>query len=50
MSKKKNIVHDASHNVSPMIFLEEPGKTKIVECIHLAPTPDTSQRFQPEPK
>jgi tetratricopeptide (TPR) repeat protein len=35
--KKKNIIHDASFNVSPMIFLEEPGKTKIVECIHLAP-------------
>jgi tetratricopeptide (TPR) repeat protein len=35
--KKKNIVHEVPCNVSPMIFLEEPGKTKIVECIHLAP-------------
>jgi tetratricopeptide (TPR) repeat protein len=35
--KKKNIIHELPCNVSPMIFLEEPGKTKIVECIHLAP-------------
>jgi tetratricopeptide (TPR) repeat protein len=36
--KKKNLTHDVTHHLSPMMFLEEPGKTKIVECIHLAPT------------
>ena len=36
--KKKLIEPDSQEQVSPMIFLEEPGKTKIVECIHVAPT------------
>jgi len=34
--KKKNLTHDTNHNLSPMMFLEEPGITKIVECIHTA--------------
>jgi len=34
--KKKNLTHDTIHNLSPMMFLEEPGITKIVECIHAA--------------
>jgi tetratricopeptide (TPR) repeat protein len=34
--KKKNLTHDTVHNLSPMMFLEEPGITKIVECIHTA--------------
>ncbi len=25
------------HALSPTVFIEEPGKTKIVECVHLAP-------------
>jgi tetratricopeptide (TPR) repeat protein len=36
--KKKDIMRTPLQNVSPMIFLEEPGKTKIVECIHAAPS------------
>lgn len=36
--KKKDLVHDATAHVSPMMFLEEPGKTKIVDCIHVAPS------------
>jgi hypothetical protein len=36
--KKKDMAHEASSFMSPMIFLEEPGKTKIVECVHVAPT------------
>jgi len=36
---KKNDVEEKPGSVmSPMIFLEEPGRTKIVECIHVAPT------------
>jgi hypothetical protein len=36
--KKKDMANEASGFMSPMIFLEEPGKTKIVECVHAAPT------------
>lgn len=36
--KKKDMANEASSFMSPMIFLEEPGKTKIVECVHVAPT------------
>jgi len=36
--KKKDMANEASGFMSPMIFLEEPGKTKIVECVHVAPT------------
>jgi len=36
--KKKNLTHDTNRNLSPLVFLEEPGITKIVECIHAAPT------------
>ena len=36
--KKKTIRDTDRIQVSPMIFLEEPGKTKIVECIHVAPS------------
>jgi tetratricopeptide (TPR) repeat protein len=35
--KKRNVVQKETHAMSPLIFLEEPGKTKIVECIHIAP-------------
>ena len=36
--KKKDMANEASGFMSPMIFLEEPGKTKIVECVHVAPS------------
>ncbi len=36
--KKKDMANEAATFMSPMIFLEEPGKTKIVECVHVAPT------------
>ena len=36
--KKKSINTHESTLLSPMIFLEEPGITKIVECIHVAPS------------
>jgi tetratricopeptide (TPR) repeat protein len=35
--KKKDMANEAAGFMSPMIFLEEPGKTKIVECVHVAP-------------
>ena len=35
--KKKDLLSTDPHNVSPMMFLEDPGKTKIAECIHCAP-------------
>ncbi len=35
--KKDDIVIDSEKTVSPLMFLEEPGKTKIVECTHTAP-------------
>ncbi len=36
--KKKDMANEACTFMSPMIFLEEPGKTKIVECVHVAPS------------
>ncbi|KKW11595.1 MAG: TPR domain protein, partial [Candidatus Gottesmanbacteria bacterium GW2011_GWB1_49_7] len=36
--KKKDIEEKPGTVMSPMIFLEEPGKTKIVECVHVAPS------------
>lgn len=36
--KKKDLANEAATYMSPMIFLEEPGKTKIVECVHVAPS------------
>ncbi len=35
--KQKDIVKSADIKVSPLLFLEEPGKTKIVGCVNLAP-------------
>lgn len=35
--KKRDPGNDNEGHLSPLMFLEEPGKTKIVECIHLAP-------------
>lgn len=35
--KKKDIQSGSDHHLSPLMFLEEPGKTKIVDCIHVAP-------------
>lgn len=36
--KKKDLEESVNTHISPMMFLEEPGKTKIVECIHIAPS------------
>lgn len=36
--KKKDVTSEQQNQLSPMIFLEEPGKTKIVECVHVAPS------------
>ncbi|OGG11466.1 hypothetical protein A2Z00_02875 [Candidatus Gottesmanbacteria bacterium RBG_13_45_10] len=36
--KKKDVEKNPINRLSPMMFLEEPGKTKVVECIHLAPS------------
>lgn len=36
--KKKDLDEKSGGVMSPMIFLEEPGKTKIVECVHVAPS------------
>lgn len=33
--KKKDVIRSVRQNVSPLHFLEEPGKTKIVSCVHL---------------
>ncbi len=38
MLKRKDIEDGVGKHISPMMFLEEPGKTKIVECVHVAPT------------
>ncbi|MEK7119341.1 MAG: tetratricopeptide repeat protein, partial [Patescibacteria group bacterium] len=38
LSKKDLIKTAALHATSPLMFLEEPGKTKIVECVHSAPS------------
>ncbi len=35
--KKKDIEEKSGATMSPMMFLEEPGKTKIVKCVHVAP-------------
>jgi tetratricopeptide (TPR) repeat protein len=35
--KKKNGEKQETHIISPMIFLEEPGITKVAPCINLAP-------------
>lgn len=35
--KKKDLGGNVGGVMSPMIFLEEPGKTKIVECVRVAP-------------
>jgi tetratricopeptide (TPR) repeat protein len=34
--RQKDIIGSGSKSLSPMVFLEEPGKTKIVECINTA--------------
>jgi hypothetical protein len=38
LSKKDLVKSTAIHTTSPLMFLEEPGKTKIVECVHIAPS------------
>ncbi len=35
--KKKDMVDGDASVISPMMFLEEPGITKVVDCIHVAP-------------
>lgn len=35
--KRKDIVKKSGAHISPLSFLEEPGKTKIASCINLAP-------------
>lgn len=35
--RQKDIVKTVKKQVAPMWFLEEPGKTKIVECVNVAP-------------
>lgn len=35
--KQKDMRGAVKNTMTPMSFLEEPGKTKIVECIHVAP-------------
>ena len=35
--KKDDILAESDKIVSPLMFLEEPGKTKTIECTHLAP-------------
>lgn len=35
--KKKDMAQETTTFMSPLIFLEEPGKTKVVECVHVAP-------------
>ncbi len=35
--RQKDILKTPKRTVSPMFFLEEPGKTKIVECVNAAP-------------
>jgi hypothetical protein len=35
--KQKDILKNPKRQMSPMLFLEEPGKTKIVECVNTAP-------------
>lgn len=35
--KQKDLISSASGPLSPMMFLEEPGRTKIAGCVNLAP-------------
>ncbi len=35
--RQKDIIRTVKKHVAPMWFLEEPGKTKIVECVNVAP-------------
>ncbi len=35
--RQKDLLKTPKQQVSPMFFLEEPGKTKIVECVNAAP-------------
>lgn len=35
--RQKDVTKNTKQTISPMIFLEEPGRTKLVECINLAP-------------
>jgi len=35
--RQKDILKSHKRHLSPMFFLEEPGKTKIVECVNAAP-------------
>lgn len=35
--KKKDIESKSQSMISPLMFLEEPGITRVVECIHVAP-------------
>ncbi len=35
--KKDAVLADSDKVVSPLMFLEEPGKTKVVDCTHVAP-------------
>ena len=44
--KKKTLVTTGTSAISPMMFLEEPGITKVVECIHVAP-PQTLSTLSP---
>ncbi len=37
--RQKDITRASTSQMSPMLFLEEPGKTKLVDCVHLAPLP-----------
>lgn len=34
--RQKDIVNSPNQYITPMLFLEEPGKTKIVECVNAA--------------
>ncbi|MBI5448749.1 hypothetical protein HY948_00285 [Candidatus Gottesmanbacteria bacterium] len=43
LSKKDLIKSTPLHATSPLMFLEEPGKTKMVECVHIAPIPVLSR-------
>lgn len=36
--KRKNMTEDRTSPVSPLHFLEDPGKTKIASCVNVAPT------------
>ena len=36
--RQKDVLKSAPKQLSPLLFLEEPGKTKIVECVNTAPT------------